>query len=306
MADISRRTLLQFMGLEVGNAMLNSQPYSLKQHSFTQGLIPKALLIGIDGLRADSLQAVKTPSINYLLNHGAYSYEAQAGEHTWSGPGWSTILTGVTEAKHGVIDNTFSGSHLDKYPSMFDHVAKEKPPLKTASLVSWPELDDHIIKDGWVKEYLPYGQDEDIPIANRAAALLSRSPVDFLFAYFMSVDMAGHNHGFNHAVPEYRNAIMDVDKYVGKLMRSIARRPQYDRENWLVMMTSDHGGIGKNHGGTSAEEKTIPFVVCGRGVKKGKILSAPSQVDVVPTLLHHLGVPVKAEWGLDGKVVGLK
>ena len=304
MTGISRRNLLQVISLETGYVMLSGGLYNLKSHS-----APKALLIGIAGLRADSLQAVNTHSIDYLINHGAYSFEAQAGEHTWSGPGWSTILTGVGEAKHGVTDNsgdTFKNSQLDVYPSVFTHLATEKPSLKTASVVSWPELDNYIIKDGWLKEYLPYGQDEDIPVAGRAWEILSKQPVDFLFAYFMSVDMAGHNHGFSHEVPEHVDAIKKVDKYVGQFLRAIQRRPDYGKENWLIMLISDHGGLGKTHGGTSPEEKTIPFVVYGRNVVKGKITPAPSQVDAVPTLLHHLIVPVKSEWGLDGKVVGLK
>jgi len=300
MEDISRRKLLQLLGLDVGLALscgVYSPPAYLK---------PKALLIGIDGLRADSLRAIKTPSINYLISKGAYSYEAQAGDHTSSGPGWSSVLTGVGEAKHGVFDNTFNGSHLDLYPSIFTHLAKGKPQIKAASIVSWQPLDDYIIKDGWVKEYLSYGHEEDLPTANRAAALLSRSPVDFLFAYFMAVDMAGHEHGFDHAVPGYAKAITTVDKYVGKLMRSITRRPSYDQENWLVMLISDHGGLGKSHGGTSPEEKTIPLVMYGQSVNPGKITAPPAQADVVPTLLRHLNVPVKAAWDLDGKVVGLK
>ena len=301
MAEVSRRGLLQLIGLEAGYVMLSKGFYSPYHH-----LKPKALLIGIDGLRADSLPAVKTPSIDYLLTRGAYSYEAQAGNHTSSGPGWSTVLTGVGEAKHGVTDNAFTGSHLDLYPSLFTHLAQEKPKLKTGSLVSWQPLDDNIIKDGWVKEYLPYGHEEDLPVAARAAALLSRSQVDFLFAYFMSVDMAGHAHGFDPAVPEYAKAITTVDNYVGKLMRAIAGRPSYSQENWLVMLTSDHGGLGKVHGGTSLEEKTIPLVMHGLSVKPGKITPAPSQADLVPTLLHHLGVPVKPAWNLDGRAVGLR
>ncbi len=301
MADISRRNLLQLLGLEVSHTLISCGFYSPPAH-----LKPKALLIGIDGLRADSLQAVQPPYLGALISKGGFSYEAQAGDHTSSGPGWSTVLTGVREAKHGVLDNAFTSSHLDRYPSIFHYLQTEKPTLKTASIVSWQPLDDQIIKDGWVREYLPYDHEEDLPIATRAAALLSRSPVDFLFAYFMPVDTAGHDHGFDDAVPEYKEAILKVDKYVGKLMKAITRRPSYNQESWLVMVTSDHGGKGTGHGGTSPEEKTIPVVMHGLAVKPGKITPTPSQADIVPTLLQHLGVPLKAAWDLDGKVVGLR
>ncbi|MFI9596589.1 hypothetical protein [Nonomuraea sp. NPDC052265] len=35
---------------------------------------------------------------------------------TSSGPGWSTIATGVRHDLHGVKDNTLAGKHYDQYP----------------------------------------------------------------------------------------------------------------------------------------------------------------------------------------------
>ena len=52
--------------------------------------------------------------------------------------------------------------------------------------------------------------------------------------------------------------------------------------------------------GNIAERVRIP-----KQVKKGEIIPVPTHVDVAPTILKHLGIPIKPEWGLDGKVVGL-
>ncbi len=76
----------------------------------------KVLLIGIDGCRADAILLANTPNIKGLLPHATYSFDALTHYPTWSGPGWSSMLTGVWEDKHGVLDNTFAGSHYDLYP----------------------------------------------------------------------------------------------------------------------------------------------------------------------------------------------
>jgi hypothetical protein len=41
-------------------------------------------------------------------------------------------------------------------------------------------------------------------------------------------------------------------------------------------------------------------------VTPGPIEPAPTIVDIVPTALQHLGIPIQKKWQLDGRVVGLK
>jgi hypothetical protein len=41
-------------------------------------------------------------------------------------------------------------------------------------------------------------------------------------------------------------------------------------------------------------------------IDKGPIKGKMYNVDVAVTALTHLGVPIQAEWKLDGKAVGLK
>ena len=64
----------------------------------------KVLILGIDGLRPDALIAANTPNVDRLLENGCFSAEAQTGQYTVSGPGWSSLLTGVWWSKHGVTD----------------------------------------------------------------------------------------------------------------------------------------------------------------------------------------------------------
>jgi len=76
----------------------------------------KLLFIGIDGCRSDALTLAETPNIDELIDKGLYIKDALCsikGHPTVSGPGWSTMLTGVWYDKHGVIDNSFNGSKIN-------------------------------------------------------------------------------------------------------------------------------------------------------------------------------------------------
>ena len=87
--------------------------------SLLSGQNKKLLFIGIDGCRPDALTQAQTPNIDELINGGVYINDALCsinGQPTVSGPGWSTMITGVWFDKHGVSDNSFSGSNFDEYP----------------------------------------------------------------------------------------------------------------------------------------------------------------------------------------------
>ncbi|EDM33886.1 hypothetical protein PBAL39_03257, partial [Pedobacter sp. BAL39] len=43
-------------------------------------------------------------------------------------------------------------------------------------------------------------------------------------------------------VPAYRNAITTFDGYIGEMMAALKNRPTYEKENWLVVITSSRGG----------------------------------------------------------------
>ncbi|HET6415506.1 MAG TPA: hypothetical protein VFG22_04370, partial [Polyangiales bacterium] len=68
------------------------------------------------------LQQASTPVLDDLVANGAVTYDAFAGgepgtpteQATFSGPGWSSILTGVWVDKHGVTDNSFDGARFDE------------------------------------------------------------------------------------------------------------------------------------------------------------------------------------------------
>ena len=43
-------------------------------------------------------------------------------------------------------------------------------------------------------------------------------------------------------------------------------RPDFVEEDWLVLVTTDHGGIGTVHGGNSMEERRVFVIASGESV----------------------------------------
>ena len=71
------------------------------------------------------------------------------------------------------------------------------------------------------------------------------------------------------------------------------------------MITSDHGGIGYNHGGQTIEERQIPIILSGPHVDEDVLPEQAYLTNMVPTLLHYFGLENNCEWQLDDVSMGL-
>ena len=77
-------------------------------------------------------------------------------------------------------------------------------------------------------------------------------------------------------------------------MNAIASRPTFADEDWLIAVTSDHGGYSNQHGTITAgrHAHTIPIVISGTGVTQGRITGNPYNFDVAASALAHFGLAV--------------
>ena len=264
--------------------------------------VKKVLILGIDGCRPDALKAAKAPNLHGLIRDGAFSVKAQTGDMTISGPGWSSMLTGVWRDKHGVRDNKFEGSNYKDYPHFFRRLKQVRPEAVTVSIVHWAPINDRILVDADHARKYP----RDVQVAAEAVRVLSSMNPDAVFLHFDEVDGAGHKHGFHPNVPRYMQAIEQVDAHIGSVLKALRARRNYAREDWLILVSTDHGGSGKGHGKNIPEHRTIFLIVSGPSAARGTIEPAPGVVDVAATALTHLGVMLDRGWRLDGRAVGLR
>ena len=269
--------------------------------------VPKVLIIGIDGCRADAVHTCATPSLHALMDEGCWSDRAHTGPLTCSGPGWSSVLCGVWMAKHNVKDNTFRGAAFDRWPHFFARLKEASPEFRVASFTSWLPIDGMtpgVTDVRFVHDRLDGGDE----LATAAAVTeLSRGAVDAAFVSLADVDEAGHASGFSVKEPRYRAAMEATDVRIGRLLAAVRSRAAYEREDWLVLVTTDHGGTPDgSHGRDIPAHREIFYIASGPGAARGEIVDTVNQVDVVTTAMAHLGVAPSAGWDLDGRVRGLR
>jgi len=243
------------------------------------------LIIGIDGVRSDALTAANTPNLDALISAGVYSPDALNDDITISGPGWSDILCGVRSDKHLVVDNSFSGSNYDDYPSLFQRIEDTYSTVNTVSICHWAPINDYIVGTD-ADVIVNVGADNDV--RDSAVDQLENSDPHAMFIHFDDVDYAGHGYGFSPDVPQYISSIEVADAQVGVVLSALYSRPNYVQEDWLVIVTHDHGGVGYSHGGTSLEHRNVSFIASG--------LNIPTQL-VEKTILEVNPPPVNCLGG---------
>jgi predicted AlkP superfamily pyrophosphatase or phosphodiesterase len=277
----------------------------------------KALVVGMDGVRFDRLVETRPPVLHDLMARGAYGTSRlpygrpddgaapPSVAYTDSGPGWSTIATGVWPGKHGVTGNDFANADYRRYPDFLTRAKSARPGLVTVALLSWATLAEHgtfgagadvlLCLDGDRDGYL----DCDRAVAGAAQRCLRDQDPDALFVYFGATDEVAHEVG--PLGEPYRNALLSQDDHLGRLLDTIRSRTTYPDERWTVLVTTDHGHLDEGgHGGDSTVERETFVIVAELDRHRGERLPDPRLVDVAPTVLHRLGVPLDPAWALDG------
>ncbi|MDX3129025.1 alkaline phosphatase family protein [Streptomyces europaeiscabiei] len=304
----------------------------------------KVLVVGMDGVRFDRLplprapgggtpDSLRPPSTapvlhglmaagahgSSLLPYGEVDGQAEGGPstsmaYTDSGPGWSSVLTGVWPDRHGVTGNDFTGADYSRYPDFLSRAVTARPALRAAAVVSWPELVHRGTLGPAIGQLVTYdGESDGYESADRLVAAtavrrLTEDDPDVVFVYFGATDEAGHATG--PLGPAYDRALLAQDAHLGRLLDAVGSRrsdPVRADEHWTVLVTTDHGHLDTGgHGGDTRAEREV-FVVLAEpgtpGTPGGTRLDSPRLVDIAPTVLDRLGIPVDPAWGLRGRVL---
>lgn len=267
-----------------------------------EGPVNKVLIIGIDGCRPDALLAANTPNMDALWKKGAYTFTARTDEISSSGPAWSAMLTGVWHQKHNVLNNDYEDPDLEHYPHFFHRIRQEKPELKTYSLANWDPI-HKILQEG--DATFTSSKMSDALLTQEVASILENKDLDVIFVQLDEVDGAGHRHDYTVKSKQYLKAIERSDGQVGTMVSALGKRPAIGDENWLIILSTDHGGSDFGHGKNIPEHTTVFYIASGNSAIKGEIQKEVGVVDVAVTALFHLGIEVEEAWNLDGQVAGL-
>ena len=241
----------------------------------------KAVVIGYDGCRADILaEKQENGAVSYLLSKGAsnnllycggVNYPAENTQDTSTAPGWCSILTGVWADEHGITGN---GITKEIEPKTLMTLFVEGELIDSASFIT--KWKGHFTNDNstYIDEKA-YCEENNINVefelrknkkdihTGAMAEITSADCSDFVFIIYEDTDSAGHDFGFSYNNPVYKKGFNTEDGYGYEVIKAIEARETYETEDWLIIVTSDHGGVGTGHGGASIQER-MTFVVMNR------------------------------------------
>jgi hypothetical protein len=262
--------------------------------------VKNVVLIGIDGLSAEAFQYAQTPVLDSLARQGVVSLKTRGVMPTVSAPNWATVLCGAGPEQHGITSNAWSQQNpafdptvrdaAGYFPSLFTLIRQQKPSAFTAMFYDWEWLGTAVNR-----QYLSQSQyiQGHVMITSVALNCLRRDKPLFTFIYYGLPDETGHSKGFGGN--EYLNAIRDIDTEIGKLIAGLAEAGMV--KNTLFLITSDHGGVGRGHGGESMTEIEVPWLMAGPGIRRNVLLELPNDLaNTAPTLAKVMGLKIPAEW----------
>ncbi|MGW3632940.1 alkaline phosphatase family protein [Streptomyces sp. NPDC005122] len=294
---MSRRSLL------VSVAALAASAGPLSAVARAAARTPKVLVVGLDGTLLNRIKDADAPNLDALMAAGLTapsSIYAGPFAPTLSGPGWSTIITGVWPDKHNVKDNNFTGQKFARYPDFLTRIETAKPSLSTYAVSSWAPITDTVFSSEVDTRVSTPSAEYDTGTTSRAVARLRDAGPDAVFVQLDNVDHAGHSYGA--AGQQYLDAIHGVDTQVGQLVAAVRGRASYPDEDWLIMITADHGHTDAGgHGGSSRPERQTFMIATGTGTAPGSVRYDIKMPDVAASALAHLGIAIDPAWGLDGR-----
>lgn len=259
------------------------------EHSATH-----ALLFVVDGLRPDALPLVTTPHIDALIARGASSMQARVTMPSVTLPCHASLFLASGPERHGIKTNTWFAP-VPALPGLFE--VAYRAGLDTAAFYTWEQLRD-LAPPGTLDRacYCRLGEPEErrtLAVADAAASYVAGQPPGLCFIYLEATDQAGHRFGWMS--DRYLSAVVDCDLAVGRVLDAVERAGRMG--SIAIALTSDHGGHDRTHGTDAPEDMTVPWILVGPGVTKGRRLAAPlSIMDIAPSLLYLLGIEAPAEW----------
>lgn len=274
----------------VDNAMPQTVIHKLIMDHFNSELpegktVKKAIFIGYDGFRVDGLENIKddeNSAVMYIKNQGGLYHTFSGGrtgineQATSTAPSWMAMLTGGWGEYNGITDNSqMKNADADTF---LTSLAKEGHSVSFTT--SWREHTElsyrpdivQSIKSGLPAEYTHQIDDtatyyQILKYVSKPANVQKTAieDPDVIFFTLEYTDHAGHNTGFGNQNEEYIQACKDDDAYGYDIIKTIEERSTYAEEDWLIIISTDHGGTKLSHGGQSIFER-MTWLACNKEI----------------------------------------
>ncbi|HRP32566.1 MAG TPA: alkaline phosphatase [Agriterribacter sp.] len=234
--------------------------------------IEHVIVIGVDGMSPDGIRNAATPVMDRMISDGAIKWKVRTVLTTASSQNWASMIMGAGPEQHGIIDNDWERDNHTLppiiagkegiFPTIFQLIREQKPGVEIGAVYHWRGFGRLFEKTA--VNYDKNFSTEDSTSTDFIRYIKTKKPT-FGFVHFDHVDHAGHHDG--HGTPSYYAAVSKADSLIGEILEGI--KEAGIEKTTLVIVTADHGGKGKGHGGPTPEEAEIAMILYGKDVKKG-------------------------------------
>lgn len=262
--------------------------------------VKHVVIIGCDGMSPSGIQKANTPNLDSLMKKGAYTMHARAVMPTSSSPNWASLIMAAGPEQHGITSNSWKPDNHALapiavgpegiFPTIFGVLRKQQPTSVIACFHDWGGI-------GILLERKAFDVIEDtegpINTTERAIEYFKEKKPTLTFIHLDHIDHAGHQHGY--VSPEYNKSIEEADRLIGETIQGLIAAEMLDQT--ILIITSDHGGVGKGHGGASMAEVEIPWIISGPGIVHAKELKSFVNIyDTAATVAHIFDLSTPDCW----------
>lgn len=259
----------------------------------------RLVFIGLDGWAGNTYDQSEMPYTKQLAAEGALTLKKRAVLPSSSAVNWASIFMGVGPEVHGYLNWGSKAPEMQQptgtvtkdniFPTVFQEARRQRPDAHMAFFYEWDGMK-------YLADTLAFNHHEQThggETARKAAAYIKANKPDVAVVVFDNPDHAGHSKGW--ASPEYYETMKELDKDVACIVEAIKEAGLADETT--IMITGDHGGINKGHGGTSMYEINSPLVLWGNGIRKGAVINDMVMgYDLAATMAHILDIDTPGCW----------
>ena len=260
------------------------------------------VLIGLDGWGAYSYENADMPNVKRLAAEGAYTLTKRSVLPSSSAVNWASMFMGAGPEIHGYTEwgsktpelPSRELSHYGIFPSIWGLFRDAYPNAEMGYIYEWEGMQYFVEMSAFnFTKQVSASEENPRGITDAAVDYISSSKPAFVGIIYDRPDHEGHT--FGHGSPEYYQTLAQLDRYIGEIIKAVDDAGM--TENTIFIVTSDHGGIDKGHGGKTMAEMETPFIIAGKGIKSGTVIThSMMQFDVASTLVHIFRISQPQVW----------
>lgn len=261
--------------------------------------IKHIVLIGVDGFGAAYIPKLHMPTLAVMMHNGSYSMHARCIVTSSSADNWASMTMGAGEELHGytlydskapeipsrVID------HWGLFPSIFGILRDQQPKAQIGVFYDWDGI-GYLFPKQVVNETKSFNNDADVAV--KASDFIKTQKPTLTFVYMEGPDVIGHRNGWG-SEDYLSQAEMEWDKNIATVLAAI--HDAGIENSTLVILSADHGGLNKGHGGKTLVEMEIPWIAVGPGVRRNyEITDSIVTYDTAATIAYVLKLKTPQVW----------